>query len=197
MDILITYFQKSTFITIFVLGWLSLYFILEFSILISRYIGLNGWQKKEQRALDNVLMGARITSTDSILRKCCSGKISQEKLKVGISMAEKDATSGLTWLSIIAATSPFIGLFGTVVSILDTFAKLGHSGGGGISVIAPAISEALIATGAGILVAIPAYTFNLILKRKAYEILNTLKRVSDVLLLSDNMHNNDFNRNFG
>lgn len=63
-------------------------------------------------------------------------------------MAEK-AQPGLTWLSVVASTSPFIGLFGTVVAILETFAKMG-GGDAGLSLIAPAISEALVAIGAGI-----------------------------------------------
>ncbi|EAJ4000392.1 MotA/TolQ/ExbB proton channel family protein, partial [Campylobacter jejuni] len=42
------------------------------------------------------------------------------------------------------------------------------------SIIAPKISEALVATGCGILVAIPAYTFHLIIKRKAFELLSII-----------------------
>ncbi|MBO7476140.1 MAG: MotA/TolQ/ExbB proton channel family protein, partial [Campylobacter sp.] len=125
IDIILSYFSRSTFITIFVLSWLSLYFILTFTILISRFAGLSSWQKKEEKALESMLMGAKITNTNSILKKSASGKITKEKLAISQSMAERDSTSGLTWLSIIASTSPFIGLFGTVVSILDTFSKMG------------------------------------------------------------------------
>lgn len=97
-------------------------------------------------------------------------------------MAEKNATSGVTWLGIIASTSPFIGLFGTVVAILETFSKLGQGGNSSLGVIAPAISEALVATGAGIFVAIPAYTFSLLLKRKAYELMSIIRREADILI---------------
>ena len=99
--------------------------------------------------------------------------------------AERDSTSGLTWLSIVASTSPFIGLFGTVVSILHTFSKLG-GGNSGIDTIAPAISEALVATGCGIFVAIPAYTFSLLIKRKAYEVMSIINRTADILLFKAN-----------
>jgi len=51
-----------------------------------------------------------------------------------------------------------------------------------LSVVAPAISEALIATAAGIAVAIFAYTFHLILKRKAYELSSLLTSQSEVIL---------------
>lgn len=85
-------------------------------------------------------------------------------------------------LSIIASTAPFIGLFGTVVSILETFSGLGQSGSASLGVIAPAISEALVATATGIFVAIPAYSANLFLRRKAYEVIVYVQREVDILL---------------
>lgn len=185
VDIFLNYLSRSTFITILVLTWLSAYFILTFTVLISRYIGLSVWQKKEQKSLEAVLMGAKPSNLNSVLRKCGSGTVSKEKLGVCISMAERDSTNGLTWLSIVASTSPFIGLFGTVISILDTFSKMG-SGDASLAVIAPAISEALVATGAGILVAIPAYTFHLLLKRKSYEVMSIIQRLADILLVMSN-----------
>ena len=97
-------------------------------------------------------------------------------------VAEKNATSGLWMLSIIASTAPFIGLFGTVVSILETFSGLGQSGSASLGVIAPAISEALVATATGIFVAIPAYSANLFLRRKAYEVIVYVQREVDILL---------------
>jgi len=182
IDIFLNYLSRSSFITIVVLGWLSVYFIVSFTILFSRMAGISAWQRREQSALESLLMGAKNIPNDSSLRKCANGKISKEKLNVCISMAERNATSGLTWLSIIASTSPFIGLFGTVISILETFSQLGTGNGGSINVIAPAISEALVATGAGIFVAIPAYTFNLVIKRKAYELMSVIERQADVMM---------------
>lgn len=182
IDIFLNYMSRSSFITIVVLSWLSIYFIISFTILFSRTAGLGAWQKIEQTALESLLMGAKTLPQDASLRKCLSGKITKEKLNVCISIAEKNATSGLVWLSIIASTSPFIGLFGTVISILETFSGLGNGSNASLGVIAPAISEALVATGAGIFVAIPAYTFNLLIKRKAYELMGTIEREADVLL---------------
>jgi biopolymer transport protein ExbB/TolQ len=102
---------------------------------------------------------------------------------VAINDAIRGATSGLTALSIIASTSPFIGLFGTVVAILETFSSLGtQSGGTSIAIVAPAISEALVATAAGIAVATFAYSFHLILKRKAYELNVLLESQADLIL---------------
>ncbi|SNT02013.1 Cell division and transport-associated protein TolQ [Granulicella rosea] len=62
----------------------------------------------------------------------------------------------ITWLATIANIAPFIGLFGTVMGIIDAFHGLGTAGGATLRAVAPGISEALITTAAGIVVAIPA-----------------------------------------
>lgn len=59
-------------------------------------------------------------------------------------------------LGTLGNISPFIGLFGTVVGIIKAFRDLAAAGGGGPSVVAKGIAEALVATAAGLLVAIPA-----------------------------------------
>ena len=64
--------------------------------------------------------------------------------------------SQLTWLATIAATAPFVGLLGTVMGIVDAFHGLGTQGAATLRAVAPGISEALITTAAGLIVAIPA-----------------------------------------
>src|SRR5580698_10025314 len=64
--------------------------------------------------------------------------------------------SRMTCLATIAAISPFIGLFGTVMGIIDAFHGLGTAGAATLRAVAPGISEALITTAAGLVVAIPA-----------------------------------------
>lgn len=64
--------------------------------------------------------------------------------------------SRLTWLATIAQIAPFIGLFGTVMGIIDAFHGLGTAGAATLRAVAPGISEALITTAAGLVVAIPA-----------------------------------------
>ena len=64
--------------------------------------------------------------------------------------------SQLTWLATIAAVAPFIGLLGTVMGIVDAFHGLGTQGAATLRAVAPGISEALITTAAGLVVAIPA-----------------------------------------
>lgn len=184
IDLFLNYLSRSNFVTFIVLGWLSLYFIITFGILFSRAMYLSSWLSREQSSLKSMLMGAKNVRDDSILKKCTNQTLSSEKLmSVCLSVAEKNSTQKLWMLSMIASTSPFIGLFGTVVSILETFGNLGQGGGGAsLSIIAPAISEALVVTAAGIFVAIPAYSAHLFLKRKAYDVMVTIQREADLLI---------------
>ncbi len=67
--------------------------------------------------------------------------------------------SFLGFLATTGSVSPFIGLFGTVWGIMDTFKGVGARGSATLAVVAPGISEALIATAAGLAAAIPAVIF--------------------------------------
>jgi biopolymer transport protein TolQ len=62
----------------------------------------------------------------------------------------------MTWLATIAAVSPFVGLFGTVMGIVDAFLGLGAEGTATLRAVAPGIAEALVTTAAGLFVAVPA-----------------------------------------
>jgi biopolymer transport protein TolQ len=62
----------------------------------------------------------------------------------------------MTWLATIAQAATFVGLFGTVMGIVDAFHGLGTEGAATLRAVAPGISEALITTAAGLVVAIPA-----------------------------------------
>jgi biopolymer transport protein TolQ len=64
--------------------------------------------------------------------------------------------SRMTWLATIAQVGPFVGLFGTVMGIIDAFHGLGTAGAATLRAVAPGISEALITTAAGLIVAVPA-----------------------------------------
>lgn len=65
----------------------------------------------------------------------------------------------LAFLATTGSATPFIGLFGTVWGILTSFQEIGIRGSASLSVVAPGISEALVATAAGLAVAIPAVVF--------------------------------------
>lgn len=109
-------------------------------------------------------------------------KVTEPVLSYCLNKAIKEATVGLTFLGVVASTAPFIGLFGTVVEILDAFSKLSNETRATLDVIAPVISKALVATAIGILTAVPAYSFNLFLKRKVFELNTYLKLQIDILL---------------
>ena len=66
---------------------------------------------------------------------------------------------GLAVLATVGSTAPFVGLLGTVFGIINAFAAMGASGSTGIAAITVGIAEALIATGFGLMVAIPAVWF--------------------------------------
>jgi len=68
---------------------------------------------------------------------------------------------GLSGLATVASTAPFVGLFGTVVGIINVFSTMKVSGAGGIAAVAGGIGEALVTTAFGLLIAIPAvFVFN-------------------------------------
>ncbi len=183
VDLFLNYLSRSSIITIAVLLWLSLYFLITFWIIIYRYLSLNSLIYKEESSLEAMLMGSTTVRADSILRKCTNQyRDSPAIFDICTNVAEKNATSYLSTLSVISSTSPFIGLFGTVVGILETFSKLSGATSASLNIIAPAISEALVATAGGILVAIPAYSGYIFLKRKAYDYLSVIDREKIILL---------------
>ena len=187
LDIIINYLQNSSLVTIFVLVLLSSYLILTISIYIYKLLELSSAIRDEMNSLNSLTKREfkvnPLTSIGNFIGN--SKEINKESLEVYEISMIRDASSGLFWQSIIASTAPFIGLFGTVVGILESFASFKNVSKVSFSVIAPAISEALIATAAGILVAILAYTFHQILVRKIY-ILNTYIKSQINIILSRN-----------
>jgi biopolymer transport protein ExbB/TolQ len=180
---LIDFYLKSHPVTLGVLSLLSIYFIILNWVFIYRYFSLNNWIAKENNSLESILMGATSVSELSYLNNFVktSSIITNEILDLAMLAATREATKGLSILSIFASTTPFIGLFGTVVSILDTFSHIGQTSGS-MSIIASGVSDALIATASGIFVAIFAYTYHQILKRKSFELVSTIKMQSDAIL---------------
>jgi len=88
---------------------------------------------------------------------------SMDNLKRTLRKAESKQMARLgRYLSFLATTgsaTPFIGLFGTVWGIMTSFQDIGRRGSASLAVVAPGISEALVATAAGLAVAIPAVIF--------------------------------------
>jgi len=72
-----------------------------------------------------------------------------------------DLRRGLSGLATIGATAPFVGLFGTVVGIINAFTGMALTGSGGIGAVSAGIAEALVCTAFGLFVAVPAvWAFN-------------------------------------
>ena len=180
-EILSKYQYLANPVTLSVIGWLLLYLFFVFFVFFYNYFSLNGWIKREISSLNTLLMGGDL-SNDSALNSCRERtiKVDRNILNACIQASRKKAKKGLTFLSIVSSTAPFIGLFGTVASILVAFGHMGNNTS--LSLIAPAISEALVATAIGILVAIPAYSFHQILSSKFEDLISTLKMERDFLL---------------
>lgn len=180
---LIDFYLKSHPVTIGVLILLSIYFIVLNWVYFYRYFSITSWLSREENSLESILMGSSRVNENSFLNSFIktSNSVSKEVLALGMLAATREATKGLSILSVFASTTPFIGLFGTVVSILDTFTHIGQTSGS-ISVISSGVSDALIATAAGIFVAIFAYTYHQILKRKSFELISYIQMQSDAIL---------------
>ena len=80
-------------------------------------------------------------------------------MDVAIQKEAEDLQKGLTVLATVGSSAPFIGLFGTVVGIMNAFVEIAEQQNTNLAVVAPGIAEALLATGLGLLAAIPAVIF--------------------------------------
>ncbi len=80
-------------------------------------------------------------------------------MDVAIAKESEKLGSGLSFLATVGSTAPFIGLFGTVWGIKHAFEQIAISQNTNLAVVAPGIAEALLATGIGLVAAIPAVIF--------------------------------------
>jgi biopolymer transport protein ExbB/TolQ len=109
---------------------------------------------------------------------------------------------GLGFLATIGSTAPFIGLFGTVVGIINAFRGIAATGSGGMSVVSGGIAEALVSTALGIFVAIPAVVafnhftgkienFQVQMNRASSQLVNCLFKVPEVMVPEDDVPEDD------
>lgn len=170
--------QTFSFKEMFILGWPILSVLLGCSI-ISLAIILERWihfrkrrvdvkdffskielilsSNKDLREKTSPLGEPMATITRSALmvagnRKTNIALVADRAVRVEVGELERF----VPFLGTIAAASPFIGLLGTVIGIIRAFRSLAMSGGGGPQIVAGGISEALVATALGLLVAIPS-----------------------------------------
>ena len=112
-------------------------------------------------------------------------------LRDAISETLIDLKGGLGFMATIGSTAPFIGLFGTVVGIINAFRSIAATGSGGMSVVSGGIAEALVSTALGIFVAIPAVvsfnhftgkieTFHVQMNRATSQLVNCLFKIPEM-----------------
>lgn len=106
------------------------------------------------------------------------GDIVVRSLKKANTMEMASLEYSISWLATVASAAPFVGLFGTVWGIMNSFQNIGATGSANLAAVAPGISEALIATAIGLAAAIPAAI--------AYNYLNTKVRSQALTLDSFN-----------
>ena len=106
-------------------------------------------------------------------------------LEVGIEKQMSKISRGYTFLATVGSTAPFIGLFGTVWGIMNSFQSIAISRNTSLAIVAPGIAEALFATALGLLAAIPAVIaynkFNSDSKRYVARIDNFCKRFLSII----------------
>lgn len=113
-----------------------------------------GWPVLSVLALFSILTLASFLQSIVLLGKARSGAANGDR-----ALAENalDTLGGrMAVVGTIASAAPFVGLLGTVLGIIRAFHTISLNTGGGISTVAGGISEALVATAAGLAVAIPA-----------------------------------------
>ena len=111
----------------------------------------------------------------------------ERSMRKAIENQVSDIESKLTFLASTGSTGPFIGLFGTVWGIMNSFQKIAQTGNASLAAVAPGISEALITTAIGLAAAIPAViiynNFVSVIKKEetslnnfSFDFLNIVKR---------------------
>ena len=108
-------------------------------------IALTDWREARTRGPLNENQGAMLMAR---IDRALDSLIARESQRI---------ENGLGVLSVVATSSPFIGLFGTVWGIMNAFGAIASQGNTNLTTVAPAISEALFATAIGLAAAIPAY----------------------------------------
>ena len=109
----------------------------------------------------------------------------QRVVEVSIDKQSKDIEKNFTYLASVGSTAPFIGLFGTVWGIMNSFQSIAISRNTSLAIVAPGIAEALFATALGLLAAIPAVIaynkFNIDSQRYLSRVDNFCKRFLSIV----------------
>ena len=121
-------------------------------------VGAEPEGRSERDFAAGMLEWRRSHRTDGALIPGATSRIDRS-MDVAIARESEGLQSGLQVLATVGSTSPFIGLFGTVWGIMHAFINIAEQQNTNLAVVAPGIAEALLATGLGLLAAIPAVIF--------------------------------------
>ena len=109
----------------------------------------------------------------------------ESMLEVNIEKQQNEIEKNFTFLATVGATAPFIGLFGTVWGIMNSFQSIAISRNTSLAIVAPGIAEALFATALGLLAAIPAVIaynkFNSDSKKYSQKLENFSRRFTSII----------------
>jgi biopolymer transport protein TolQ len=125
------------------------------------------WRSKSAETFYNTLPSDVEDPMTSLFKESMQGLIKSKSktnlvekmggiLEVGIEKQISKIEKGFTFLATVGSTAPFIGLFGTVWGIMNSFQSIAISRNTSLAIVAPGIAEALFATALGLLAAIPA-----------------------------------------
>ena len=125
------------------------------------------WRSKSAETFYNSLPSDVEDPMTSLIKESMQGLIKSKSktnlvekmggiLEVGIEKQISKIEKGFTFLATVGSTAPFIGLFGTVWGIMNSFQSIAISRNTSLAIVAPGIAEALFATALGLLAAIPA-----------------------------------------
>mgnify|MGYP001233348227 FL=1 len=138
--------------------------------------------------LDDPMASLFKDSMQSLLKSKSKVNLSERMggmLEAGIEKQISKLDKGFTFLATVGSTAPFIGLFGTVWGIMNSFQSIAISRNTSLAIVAPGIAEALFATALGLLAAIPAVVaynkFNNDSKKYSQKLENFSKRFLSII----------------
>jgi biopolymer transport protein TolQ len=126
--------------------------------------GMTEWRRSHRKE------GGLIAGTQARIERAMNVAIGREAERLG---------SGLTFLATVGSIAPFVGLFGTVWGIKNAFEEIALQQSTNLAVVAPGIAEALLATGLGLLAAIPAVIFYNQLSQGTEQVIGGYESFSD------------------
>ena len=138
--------------------------------------------------LDNPMASLFKDSMQTLLKSKSKSNLNERlsgMLEINIEKQMVKIDKGFTFLATVGSTSPFIGLFGTVWGIMNSFQSIAISRNTSLAIVAPGIAEALFATALGLLAAIPAVVaynkFNSDSKKYTQKLENFSKRFLSII----------------